>query len=46
MQLRWDAVTQEDSYGICRLGIAGKEKKDRILSEKEKKCVAYHEGRP
>ncbi len=37
------AVAQEDLFESVEVVIAGKEKKDRILSEKEKKMVAYHE---
>lgn len=36
-------VLQEDLMEAVETVIAGKEKKDRILSEKEKKIVAYHE---
>ncbi len=36
-------VAQEDLMEAVEIIIAGKEKKDRILSEKEKKIVAYHE---
>ncbi len=36
-------VIQEDFMEAVEVIIAGKEKKDRILSEKEKKIVAYHE---
>ena len=36
-------VLQEDLMEAVEVVIAGKEKKDRILSEKEKKIVAYHE---
>ena len=36
-------VTQEDLMEAVEVIIAGKEKKDRILSPKEKKIVAYHE---
>jgi len=36
-------VSQEDMMEAVEVIIAGKEKKDRILSEKEKKIVAYHE---
>lgn len=36
-------VTQEDMMEAVEVIIAGKEKKDRILSEKEKRIVAYHE---
>lgn len=37
------AVSQKDLFEAVEVVIAGKEKKDRILSEKEKKIVAYHE---
>jgi len=37
------AVCQADLMESVEVVIAGKEKKDRILSEKEKKIVAYHE---
>ena len=36
-------VSQEDLMEAVEVIIAGKEKKDRILSESEKKIVAYHE---
>ena len=36
-------VLQEDLMEAVEVIIAGKEKKDRILSEKEKKIVAFHE---
>ena len=36
-------VTQDDLMESVEVVIAGKEKKDRILNEKEKKIVAYHE---
>ena len=36
-------VKQEDLLEAVEVVIAGKEKKDRILSKKEKKLVAYHE---
>ena len=36
-------VSQEDLMESVEVIIAGKEKKDRILSEKEKRIVAYHE---
>jgi cell division protease FtsH len=36
-------VKQEDLMEAVELVIAGKEKKDRILSEKEKRIVAFHE---
>ncbi len=36
-------VTQEDLMEAVEIIIAGKEKKDRILSEKEKRIVAFHE---
>ena len=38
-----DEVKQEDLLEAVEVVIAGKEKKDRILSDKEKKIVAYHE---
>lgn len=37
------AVSQEDLMEAVEVVFAGKEKKDRILNEKEKKIVAYHE---
>lgn len=37
------AVTQADLFESVEVVIAGKEKKDRILGEKEKRMVAYHE---
>ncbi len=36
-------VIQEDIMESVEVVIAGKEKKDRILSEKERRIVAYHE---
>lgn len=36
-------VSQKDLFEAVEVVIAGKEKKDRILSEQEKKTVAYHE---
>lgn len=36
-------VMQEDLFESVEVVIAGKEKKDRILSKEEKKIVAYHE---
>ncbi len=38
-----DVVLQEDLMESVEVVIAGKEKKDRILSDKEKRIVAYHE---
>ncbi|MPM17338.1 ATP-dependent zinc metalloprotease FtsH 4 [bioreactor metagenome] len=38
-----DKVRQADLMEAIELVIAGKEKKDRILTQKEKKIVAYHE---
>lgn len=38
-----DKVRQTDLMEAIELVIAGKEKKDRILTEKEKRIVAYHE---
>ncbi len=40
---RRDAVQQEDFYEAIERIIGGLEKKGRVLSEKEKKIVAYHE---
>lgn len=37
------AVGQADLFEAVEVVIAGKEKKDRILSEKEKRIVSYHE---
>jgi len=37
------AVTQADLMESVEVVIAGKEKKDRVLSEEEKRVVAYHE---
>ena len=36
-------VSQQDLFEAVEVVIAGKEKKDRILNEEEKKIVAYHE---
>ncbi len=36
-------VTQEDLFESVEVVIAGKEKKDRVLSKEERKIVAYHE---
>ncbi|WP_102398966.1 ATP-dependent zinc metalloprotease FtsH [Haloimpatiens massiliensis] len=38
-----EEVVQEDLQEAVEIIIAGKEKKDRILSDKEKKAVAFHE---
>ncbi|MCL1935803.1 MAG: ATP-dependent zinc metalloprotease FtsH [Defluviitaleaceae bacterium] len=38
-----DVVMQEDLMEAVEVVIAGKEKKDRILSPKEKRLVAFHE---
>lgn len=38
-----NAISQSDLFESVEVVIAGKEKKDRILSEKEKRTVAYHE---
>ncbi|MEG0296929.1 MAG: ATP-dependent zinc metalloprotease FtsH [Clostridium sp.] len=43
VRLRRELVSQEDFNEAIEVIIAGKEKKDRILSKKEKKTVAYHE---
>ena len=36
-------ITQEDLFESVEVVIAGKEKKDRVLSKEEKRIVAYHE---
>ncbi|MDY4923169.1 ATP-dependent zinc metalloprotease FtsH, partial [Frisingicoccus sp.] len=38
-----NAVSQSDLFESVEVVIAGKEKKDRILSQKERKIVTYHE---
>ncbi len=38
-----NVVSQADLFESVEVVIAGKEKKDRILGDKEKKTVAYHE---
>ena len=38
-----EAVSQKDLLEAVEVVIAGKEKKDRILGEEEKKIVSYHE---
>jgi cell division protease FtsH len=38
-----DEVMQEDLMEAVEVVIAGKEKKDRIMSEKERRVVAFHE---
>ena len=43
VRMKRNVVIQEDLMEAVEVIIAGKEKKDRILSEKEKKLVAYHE---
>ncbi len=43
VRLKRSEVIQEDLMEAVEIIIAGKEKKDRILSDKEKKIVAYHE---
>ena len=43
VRLNRSVVIQEDLMEAVEIIIAGKEKKDRILSDKEKKIVAYHE---
>ncbi|MBR4767815.1 MAG: ATP-dependent zinc metalloprotease FtsH, partial [Lachnospiraceae bacterium] len=37
------AVTQQDLFEAVEVVLVGKEKKDRIMSEGERKIVAYHE---
>jgi cell division protease FtsH len=43
VRLGRQTVSQEDLVEAVETVVAGKEKKDRILSEKEKRMVAYHE---
>ena len=43
VRMKRTEVLQEDLMEAVEIIIAGKEKKDRILSEREKKIVAYHE---
>ncbi|MCL2399124.1 MAG: ATP-dependent zinc metalloprotease FtsH [Defluviitaleaceae bacterium] len=43
VRLNRKEVAQEDLMEAVEIIIAGKEKKDRIMSEKEKRIVAYHE---
>ncbi len=43
VRMKRNVVVQEDLMEAVEIIIAGKEKKDRILSDKEKKIVAYHE---
>jgi len=43
VRMKRGEVIQEDLMEAVEIIIAGKEKKDRILSDKEKKIVAYHE---
>ncbi len=38
-----NAVSQKDLFNAVEQVLVGKEKKDRVLSEEEKKVVAYHE---
>ena len=38
-----NAVSQKDLFESVEVVIAGKAKKDRVLSEKERKIVSYHE---
>ena len=40
---RHKAVSQDDLFESVEVVIAGKEKKDRIMNEKEKRMVAFHE---
>ncbi len=36
-------VNQQDLFGAVEIVLVGKEKKDRVLSEKERQIVSYHE---
>ena len=38
-----NAVSQTDLFEAVEVVLAGKEKKDRILSQKERQIVTYHE---
>ena len=38
------AVSQRDLFEAVEIVLVGKEKKDRILSSKERRIVSYHEG--
>ena len=37
------AVSQKDLFEAVEVALVGKEKKDRVLNEKERKIVSYHE---
>ena len=37
------AVSQSDLFEAVEVGLVGKEKKDRIMSQEERKIVSYHE---
>lgn len=43
VRMKRTKVSQEDLLEAIEVVIAGKEKKDRIMSEKEKRIVAFHE---
>lgn len=43
VKMKRDNVSQEDVMESVELVFAGKEKKDRVMTEKERKIVAYHE---
>jgi len=43
VKMKRAAVTQADLLDAVEVIIAGKEKKDRILTEKDKRFIAYHE---
>ncbi len=43
VRLERKEVIQEDLYDAVEVIIAGKEKKDRIMTDKEKRIVAFHE---
>jgi len=43
VRMKRTQVEQEDLLEAVEVVIAGKEKKDRIMTEKEKRIVAYHE---
>ena len=40
-----NAVCQQDLFEAVEVVLVGKEKKDRIMSQEERRIVSYHEGR-
>ena len=39
----WNAVSQKDLFEAVEVVLVGKEKKDRIMSQEERRIVSYHE---